>query len=97
MSGEDRERVRAPLTSRENIPSASAGHSKPKSSYGPDYPKGEVENSRPGCQYPSSPPLYFLINNKRERDKLCNNRIVDFSMNLSTFYNLQGVPLTDGL
>ena len=65
MSGEERERVRAPLTSRENIPSASAGHTKPKSSYGPDYPKGEVENSidRPGYQYSFSPPLYFPINN----------------------------------
>ena len=96
MSGEDRERVRAPLTSRENIPSASAGHTKPKSSYGPDYPKGEVENSRSGYQYPVSPSLYFLIDNS-EWGKLCNKCIVDFTINLSTFYNLQGVPLTDGL
>ena len=67
MSGEERERVRAPLTSRENIPSASAGHSKPKSSYGPDYPKGEVENSidRPGLvtNIHYLPLCIFLINN----------------------------------
>ena len=35
---------RAPLQSRENLPSQSAGGSKTKSStsFGPDYPKGKV-------------------------------------------------------
>ena len=35
---------RAPLQSRENLPSQSAGGSKAKSStsFGPDYPKGKV-------------------------------------------------------